>query len=680
MIKKDILRFALLISDGQATTFKKNLNKLIKLVLFNCYGKSMTINSIEKSIKDNYSLNFSDLEIKDVIDNDRTNGFICIKDAKDSFNNSYTISPAEFEKMKKKEVIYEIDGIISRFISIYNNCIYDLHKLKDLIYTYLYEVFNTDIETVLALMNYQGEKIANNQLNDNYDNEEKLWINIFLNWNDIEKNKFIYNTTSSCFEYCMMTVKKDNSSFAHIFNGKEFYLDSNIIFRLAGFNNRDRCEVVKSFLEKCCDCGIKIKYTNFTKFEIDSTLSYHVSSLQKLLSQQNPISVDAIKCLSSKYSNLDFYSNYVEWTKMPRNKVGDYEAFLKYLKKNVSNYLDKMQFVKIDSYEKKIKNDDFKSLCDEFTAYKNKRYKDTYEGSIKVDVENYLYMKQLDNSLNSNSFLDKKQFFITADHTYIDWASEKTPGAIPTFVLPSVWYSIMLKYKGRTDNDYTAFCQFLNMRISEPDDGLDDKKKEMLKYILSINETKEIKEEIIFDINQRLENSQTKIEDAQSFVETSLANVIDNKVHQAVKENTNMYEEKINDLEKSVFKNNDKAIVESKKEGFDEGFQQAIYLQANKKATTHKVIRIVTIIIAVISILSLIALLIINSIVGDKTTSQILSYIDENQTLFNFIAGGLSTIGILLSALFKVVNFLPTDVNLIYDKLLIKARNKLKKS
>ena len=36
-------------------------------------------------------------------------------------------------------------------------------------------------------------------------------------------------------------------------------------------------------------------------------------------------------------------------------------------------------------------------------------------------------------------------------------------GDIPTFVLPSVWYSTLLKYKNRTENDYGAFCKFLSM-------------------------------------------------------------------------------------------------------------------------------------------------------------------------------------------------------------------------
>ena len=69
-----------------------------------------------------------------------------------------------------------------------------------------------------------------------------------------------------------MTVKKDKTVFASIFKGKEFYLDANIIFRLAGFNKTERKDAVTAFLSKCRECGVKINYSNFTSEEMDPTL------------------------------------------------------------------------------------------------------------------------------------------------------------------------------------------------------------------------------------------------------------------------------------------------------------------------------------------------------------------------------------------------------------------------
>jgi len=277
MKQNDLLRFALVLSDEQATTFKKNLTKIVKLVLFDCYGTSITIAEIVKRAKEHYSLMFSDAEINDALNNDRSHIFVETHYAADPIYTTYTITPKEYDKLKKRDTADLIVGISSRFIDgVGRGCPFTVGQLKSIVYRYIYEVFNTDINTVLSLMNYRGEKLISKISSERFTDDEIIWLNAFLNWDDLEKNKFICNVISSCYEYCMMTVKKDNSSYSSVFNDKEFYLDANIIFRLAGFNNDERREVVTAFLNKCHDCGVKIIYTNFTNEEIESTLAHQV--------------------------------------------------------------------------------------------------------------------------------------------------------------------------------------------------------------------------------------------------------------------------------------------------------------------------------------------------------------------------------------------------------------------
>ena len=59
MNQASFLRLALVLSDGQAMTFKKNLLKLVNLVLFENYGQDLTISEIIKKISEKYSLDFS---------------------------------------------------------------------------------------------------------------------------------------------------------------------------------------------------------------------------------------------------------------------------------------------------------------------------------------------------------------------------------------------------------------------------------------------------------------------------------------------------------------------------------------------------------------------------------------------------------------------------------------------
>ena len=58
MNQASFLRLALVLSDGQAMTFKKNLLKLVNLVLFENYGQDLTISEIIKKISEKYSLDF----------------------------------------------------------------------------------------------------------------------------------------------------------------------------------------------------------------------------------------------------------------------------------------------------------------------------------------------------------------------------------------------------------------------------------------------------------------------------------------------------------------------------------------------------------------------------------------------------------------------------------------------
>lgn len=581
MNKNDFIRFALVLSDGQATTFKKNLTKIIKLVLFDYFGQPLTIGEIIKGAKESYSLEFSEDEIKNTIKYNKSNVFIEVYRASDVIKSTYSISPEEYEKMQNKEKTQFMTEMVKRYLGEFDkDSNYSIEQISTLVFRYIYYVFNNDANTVLSLMNYKGEKLIGCTKTEHFSAEEANLINAFLNWDDKEKNLFVYNAISCCYEYCMMTVRKDNSSFKSIFKGKEFYLDANVIFRLAGFNNNERQEVMEAFIKKCSDSGIKLKFTNFTNIEVKSTLTHQVNIIKSLLNGQEPVRTEAMLCLSSKYANLDFYDKYIEWTKNLIHKWSDYESFLKHLNHEVEKHTNKMEFVRVESFERNCDKKEFSRLCDDFTEYKTNRFKGTYEGSIKTDIENYLFMEKLNADLNSNSFSDKKYFFITADHSYINWAREKTPGAIPTIILPSVWYSIILKYKGRTDNDYNAFCQFLNLRINTPEDDFVEKKEEMLAYILEIEESAQIKEEIISDINRRLCEETREIDDVESFVKESHKRVTEDRIKLALVEAEKKHEnEKKNLSEKLVSQNkisDELQFMHGKNSGFDEGHEEGI--------------------------------------------------------------------------------------------------------
>src|SRR5699024_7792483 len=49
------------------------------------------------------------------------------------------------------------------------------------------------------------------------------------------------------------------------------------------------------------------------------------------------------------------------------------------------------------------------------------------------------------------------------------WAQQEYSG-IPIVVIPSTWLSILLRFSGRTDNDYKAYCLFMGLRQHRTDE------------------------------------------------------------------------------------------------------------------------------------------------------------------------------------------------------------------
>lgn len=71
--KSGYLRLALMFGDNNASTFKKNLEKMITLVLYDNYDEPLNVVSIISNLKVSYGLDFSEHEIVGAIENQRQN-------------------------------------------------------------------------------------------------------------------------------------------------------------------------------------------------------------------------------------------------------------------------------------------------------------------------------------------------------------------------------------------------------------------------------------------------------------------------------------------------------------------------------------------------------------------------------------------------------------------------------
>lgn len=572
MNENNFLRLALVLGDSQASNFKTNLKKIVKLILFDIQDESLTIYQIINEINGRFELVFTEKEVEEVL---KEKEFV-VTDYK-SGEHGYILKPIEIEKIRnKEESAKNIDYFIEKYISE-EKSEFEFEAFKKIIYRFLYDTFNSDKKTVLELMHYYDENVVVIDA-EKYEASEATVINGFLNWDNDEKNQFILNLIAACFEYCMLTLKKNTSAFSNIFKGKNFYLDTNIIFRLAGFNNKDRKSVMIAFINKCKEAGIQIKYTNVTADEINKTISHKVKTLKNLLGKNAPLNVRAMRTMGSAYNNLDFYDLYQQWYKKG-NKPNQFNEFEKYLKKEIRKVLSEFKCETIRNNYDITHNTHFTDYCNDFNKYKSDKYRKTHDESIKVDMKNFFYLTEINDKSNANNFMDLKNYFITADHSLTDWALKVRPGTIPIFVLPSVWYSILLKYRGRTNNDYKAFCQFLNIRIAPEEDKLKDIKEQMLPIILNLDEDNEVKEEIVFDIENQLKNEKIVELDAKTIVENSHKSVTERRLQ----EQEEKYNKKINSII------NEKEKMEQQK--YNEGVSEIIKSIAQRKRRRHQLIK-----------------------------------------------------------------------------------------
>lgn len=515
--------------ENKASTFNKNLEKMIALVLFDKYEQGLSVTDIITEIKNKYALDFSDSEILNAIEHRHQRRIIQINEENNETLRKYSITPEEYQKIAKKTDDSAIRKIVSIFLEKYTEVDFSEEEFVNLLIKFLYDVFNSNADTILALM--RGENSQIETTNYEYSIEEKESINNFIYWADPDKNRCVYQLISCCFDYCMMTVRKDKSVYRNIFNKKRFYLDTNIIFRLMGLNNKSRRMVIDAFISKCNEVGIQILVSNHTRNELNNTITNYVTQIKNTLQKSEPISVKAMSCLNDYLSKSDFYAEYVKWTKDPVNRVCDYSSFENDLKRKASEILSQFGQVSFDDFSsRRVIN--YQEQFDSLRNYKIERGKNFSDQSIKTDVNNYLYIQDQNNGRSGQDFFSVDHYLITADHAFSGWEREKRPGTIPTVVLPSVWYSIILQYAGRTtEDDYSSFTRFLNFSLSENETD-DPRKMKILKYVLNLKEPTEIKEKTVFDISEKLQHEYKDLE-SEEIVEISHQYIVDQVLAEA---------------------------------------------------------------------------------------------------------------------------------------------------
>ena len=496
-----LLRLALVLQNKAPSTIDKYICNISASILMD-YRDGVSVDSLCEKINDEFSLDFTIPEITDAI---QRKGSSLITNE----NGLLRLTDKAAKTLQQSDSLTEeLRQIIRQFADVSPNNV-DINKLYNLLIDYLYACFNSNVDNLLAL--FDKKEVTTQHAVFEASNEEVALINSFMAWDNKEKDSLVFRIVATCYEYCMLTVKKDRIISKELFRGKRFYLDANIIFRMAGINNEERQFVTKSFEKHCNDVGIELVCTSSTIDEIYRVISSAVDYIKSLTNGDMPVSCTMLEKLNPSIEVNDFYRRYYDWCQNPQNKHGDFLSFSQYLCDLVQKVIVNLRVKTSGAYRVGKQSETYNNHVESLIDFKNnkRRWRSTTRSSAETDVTNIMDLLKA-RSGNGNNIWQTNDFIVSADHRLIDWANSIYPG-VPLVVLPSVWLSIILRFTGRSNDDYRSFCLFLTQRQHRQDgDSIDTPL--LLKTINSKTIQTDVKEKIIAEIimnkNQYSFNSQ----------------------------------------------------------------------------------------------------------------------------------------------------------------------------
>lgn len=454
--KNDLFRLAaVLYADNNYEVSTKTIQrKIIESALIELNQNQVDLHQLIDFVDDKYSIIIGENELIEITNNQ--DYFITKRKEGNLFISLSNKRKATIDKKVKTK---NIDFFIDKFSEDFNG----RESIKKLVYDFLYHMFSVNTASFQKLINKDKDITDIISIQDlNYSDEEINLINDFLNWDNEEKNKCIFDISSYSLEFCLLTNKKGAKNFKlNNLKNKTFYLDTNVIYRVLGINGIDRKKRTETFLNKFNEAGEKLCITKITDSEFCNSINFYVDKLRKV---QNP-KVNSSVFLEFK-SLKDINSFYHEWRKDKINT--NLDLFEAYIINEYKLLLDRHNIaidyrIPYDSEDKETQenlNDLYSSINKEKSIEKQNNF-----NSIYNDAENILWIEKK-RELKTQNIFDTSYFLISTDNQLRKWDYYRN-NSTPIVLLPSQWMSILLRYFDRTKDDYKSFVSFLNLRSNE---------------------------------------------------------------------------------------------------------------------------------------------------------------------------------------------------------------------
>ncbi len=409
----------------------------------------VTLGVLADYIEKEYFFNFEEKELTKVL-HDPKFGHIFVSKVSAGCDTLYLLKKERREHINANRN-KTLDDYIQEYLSS--------NKLgavqKDAIYQYLYGVFTTNVDSFKRMLEARNVK----SLTEHYTPKEEdvEVINGFLDWENPDKNRAIFNLASYALEFCLLTSKKDSSLKLDSLSHKIFYLDTNILYRAIGINGEDRKLRSLSFLRKLRESNNDIRISKVAWEEYEASQKKYI----KLLRRSETPAVRS-KVYTEYVSYDDMYRYYHLWAAKRSNSTID--LFVNWLEAAMKEIIE-----------------DYDITIDSFTPYSPEKKKESLE-DMAAQIQGFSKIKPFEAAHNDacnvlwveasrkpgeTSIFSAKTFFISSDHGLYSWDSKYHSKQAPIVILPSQWLSLLLRYVSRSNDDFRSFVCFLNIQEKE---------------------------------------------------------------------------------------------------------------------------------------------------------------------------------------------------------------------
>lgn len=528
MRRENIFRSALFILSDDGQTRENIVGKLVEISI--CQSVSeLSVKEIQDLIKTNFDLDISQKQLFEGVKKRKERFIFNVEN--DDFSDLTSLSIKLKDDIRNK-IITQVEENMTNVLKMFVKHISDFEEfdfevdeeyISKLISKFTYYLFQTSQNEVMSF--FKKPTIEEFKNGHSFTEKDRKVLELFLEWDDKDKDKLLRSVLLFSFEYCMIVTNTNENALKDIFTNTNFYLDSNILVRAIGVNGLDWAKESNKFLSELKKLNSNYYISSLTYDEIKSVLGFKIEELS--IMTNNGKNVNQIQQLKSGLQKVDqrafyFWEVFYKWSKKNSKSI---EKFRRYLNKELDKKIKEhnINIIKVN-YVKKD-NVNVESLHEYKTEQRNKPQN---INSVRKDISNLLYVQN--ERPKGNIIKSKiKHFFLTEDLMLYKWSRVNLIDVLPLVITSTSVSTFYNKYKSnyQTD-DFTSYMNYIDYRHNDGEFLVDEETiKNIVKKINQISSNpKEVEElgKYVNDIfNDSIEQGITNI-DLSELIEDKIEN------------------------------------------------------------------------------------------------------------------------------------------------------------